>query len=776
MVERTGDISTNTSTLSSGGVRSRRCAADYAIEMVADPVMSLKIFLVGPNRWCCEEKKCLRVEEDVRGEFVMVHSEVLPPELPAERVLTQTRRFMSKRSQSERTDFLLEVLKSGRTLHQEGRYSFTFSLTAGTPPAQSEVCEKAFRAFYYFKYDLVRRYKNDLMADEEPSKRRKKIALTQLAGPDVGRRDLTTKEIEAIEFVRQYATIHGEHIPNANEVRITHALRVVYDAYKEEFRDRFGRSKFYALVKEYLPRVKATRGKGDFMQCDSCKEFANKKLNKALTKYERYELEKEFRIHIQTTKEMRLCSASRITEASTFHHDTMSTVMDGCDQSSTTLPHFMRKGHKEESLHEAFMKHNLVAVCVHDCTHREYLYLIPPYAASRQGSNVTLECLVRTLNKEAKFRVRQRFRWPRILYLQVDNTSRENKNSYVFTFLSYLVLAGIFEEIHCNFFVVGHTHSDVDQLFSVITRKLRSSDALTFDDWRAVVAPVLGAGPGGEPLGGIEFMWAMHNFVDWLLPVLNKAYSHYRSGAYHFKFVRQEDRAVMLYAQYDYHVKEKPAGYFPREPDAPSSWLKGMPVGHPDVDSSHGTWPRSDQISSKGQYAHLLRELFVLPTNRADADTVRWWEDWLNKIPEPNTELRDDQLAPFELPDVADINARAARYNEPVVMRAGTIGPAPALEFGLLNQQGCTQEQRHQARQITEANRTLELEQQDSTISSSLTSGSFVIFKVAPDFWHGSNLTKTLPFSLGLVLAVDPAARVCRVELFYCRSGNPNAM
>ena len=36
---------------------------------------------------------------------------------------------------------------------------------------------------------------------------------------------------------------------------------------------------------------------------------------------------------------------------------------------------------------------------------------------------------------------------PPVLYLQLDNTARENKNQYVMAFLAYLVQAGIFSEV-----------------------------------------------------------------------------------------------------------------------------------------------------------------------------------------------------------------------------------------------------------------------------------------------------------------------------------------
>ena len=45
------------------------------------------------------------------------------------------------------------------------------------------------------------------------------------------------------------------------------------------------------------------------------------------------------------------------------------------------------------------------------------------------------------------------------------NCWRENKNRYMFSFLFALVKLDIFEEVTCNFLLVGHTGNEVDQLF-----------------------------------------------------------------------------------------------------------------------------------------------------------------------------------------------------------------------------------------------------------------------------------------------------------------------
>ena len=70
---------------------------------------------------------------------------------------------------------------------------------------------------------------------------------------------------------------------------------------------------------------------------------------------------------------------------------------------------------------------------------------------------------------------------PRSLYLQMDNCACENKNKYVFAFCSLLVELGIFRKIKVSFQMVGHTHEDVDQMFSRYSTYLGRSVSFTMD-------------------------------------------------------------------------------------------------------------------------------------------------------------------------------------------------------------------------------------------------------------------------------------------------------
>jgi hypothetical protein len=55
---------------------------------------------------------------------------------------------------------------------------------------------------------------------------------------------------------------------------------------------------------------------------------------------------------------------------------------------------------------------------------------------------------------------------PQVLYLQLENTSRENTNQILFGYLSMIFEMGIFQKVKVGFLLVGHTHDHIDQMFS----------------------------------------------------------------------------------------------------------------------------------------------------------------------------------------------------------------------------------------------------------------------------------------------------------------------
>ena len=79
---------------------------------------------------------------------------------------------------------------------------------------------------------------------------------------------------------------------------------------------------------------------------------------------------------------------------------------------------------------------------------------------------------------------------PRTWHVQADSAS-DNKCKYLFAFFAHCVGVGAATDVEVYFLMVGHTHEDIDALFSVIADKLRQSDgtarAVTTDDLKHII-------------------------------------------------------------------------------------------------------------------------------------------------------------------------------------------------------------------------------------------------------------------------------------------------
>ena len=62
------------------------------------------------------------------------------------------------------------------------------------------------------------------------------------------------------------------------------------------------------------------------------------------------------------------------------------------------------------------------------------------------------------------------------MLLQLDNAASDNNNRYVFMFLSLLTTLGVFITIEVGFFLVGHTHEDIDGTYGRMYSNLKSKD------------------------------------------------------------------------------------------------------------------------------------------------------------------------------------------------------------------------------------------------------------------------------------------------------------
>ena len=71
---------------------------------------------------------------------------------------------------------------------------------------------------------------------------------------------------------------------------------------------------------------------------------------------------------------------------------------------------------------------------------------------------------------------------PKKLFLQLDNSMKDNKNRYVMAFCSLLTTKRIFKEVIVGFLIVGHTHEDINAQFSYLAKLLKMKNMYVLSD------------------------------------------------------------------------------------------------------------------------------------------------------------------------------------------------------------------------------------------------------------------------------------------------------
>jgi hypothetical protein len=69
------------------------------------------------------------------------------------------------------------------------------------------------------------------------------------------------------------------------------------------------------------------------------------------------------------------------------------------------------------------------------------------------------------------------------LFVVLDNTSGDNKNTYVIGVLAHLVDIGMFKNVDIIHHLVGHSHIDVDALIGVLSKNIKNKQIENLTDF-----------------------------------------------------------------------------------------------------------------------------------------------------------------------------------------------------------------------------------------------------------------------------------------------------
>lgn len=279
-------------------------------------------------------------------------------------------------------------------------------------------------------------------------------------------------------FLRRLADNTAERMPDTTEFHLPFIeKKQVYQRFLDEYKILYGdnppsQSYFLRIWKQRLPEIKI-RKRTRFTICHEC-ETIRSGLNSAGTNVARAAAFREKKTeHQKMIRRERQGYSRKCEEAKLYPEQFMSVIVDGADQSAFGLPHFTFST-KNTSGHSIKIK--LVGVLEHGSSKSLSLYVMTEEFET--GSNHIIEAIHRTLQKKSLAAPK----FPPVLYIQLDNCVRENKNRFTLAYLECLVAWGVFAEVQASFLPIGHTHADIDQTFSCTSGRLKTHDAITLSD------------------------------------------------------------------------------------------------------------------------------------------------------------------------------------------------------------------------------------------------------------------------------------------------------
>jgi hypothetical protein len=277
---------------------------------------------------------------------------------------------------------------------------------------------------------------------------------------------------------------------------------------------------FRKVWKKHFPNVvPSAKSTANFAQCNTCSAAKEA----ILSANNMGELE-QVRIHrskhlLRAKLERRFYAVRKSHGEFESTGKVLSMIIDACDYNKFGL--IRPKGRSSKMADKPVLGQSLQTVLVHG--RGIYQYSTRPHVNQGGGVNFTLECLMRTFDKLQLQNPSMPL--PSKLYVQLDNCTGSNKNKYMLAFADRLVRNGVFEEVVLSFLMVGHTHEDIDQLFSVISYKLRQRDLVSPTSLGKLCVRALEK--AGHRNVHFEILSFQHDYKSWLLPFIDPALKGY---------------------------------------------------------------------------------------------------------------------------------------------------------------------------------------------------------------------------------------------------------
>ncbi|XP_032239011.2 uncharacterized protein LOC5513564 isoform X1 [Nematostella vectensis] len=429
------------------------------------------------------------------------------------------------KTEEEQREFIISFLVISHHKDDSGRNIYNYQISRKT------VCQKA----WLFAYGISNgRFHNLRLAYEEGSA----THIGERSGP---RAKKSKKYMSAQLWFEEFVRSMADRLPNEDKLHLPSCFtkRRVYNTYREAMvkknKQAMSVTRFQQMWKKEYKRVMIPKV-NRYTKCGVCTLIKENILN---IKTRRLNWLEKRRLHLvqQSAERKKYYKHRHKAEENPLKY--LSVITDGMDQAKTNVPYFHTKS-KMEGENAEFLKTHVLGVISHGHNRTWCILDLLRYPAD---ANATACGLIHVLQSI----VSQKGSLPPTLYWQKDNCSRDCKNVYILGFCAFLVAIGAFKKVKLSYLMVGHTHEDVDQMFSRISGGLKRKNAETIDALRRMFSRISGGlkrknaetidalrrviAESYTPRPCTSLMNAIFDIKEWLRPYIlgfkNHSHPHY---------------------------------------------------------------------------------------------------------------------------------------------------------------------------------------------------------------------------------------------------------
>jgi hypothetical protein len=235
---------------------------------------------------------------------------------------------------------------------------------------------------------------------------------------------------------------HGDYMPHRDQIHLPSTSKMFlyykYAAYMDHIQlEPAKTSHFYKEINDFCGDYIKIRQSSDFTKCGRCTMLTDKASKGSASRRAEYRMKLDQ--HHDSHALDRRKYMKHIRKSRRYPLRYMQLSIDGMDQHKCTIPRLKRATQKSAGLETIPI--SVIGVMCHGHAPKATAYILPgdfPKDSSLT-CHIIAQSLLRALEANGKL--------PPVLYLQLDNTYRENKNTTVFAFCRWLVQMNIFKKV-----------------------------------------------------------------------------------------------------------------------------------------------------------------------------------------------------------------------------------------------------------------------------------------------------------------------------------------